>query len=270
MVQPGKHAETILSLESKISIADTVIRDAFSNFKRPAVVWSTGKDSTVMLHLVREYLKDQNGIIFSIFIDHGMHYPETIKMLDDIGKEWKIKVISAKNDDVLNNIDNDGFIHVNKLTKENQLEIKSLGYNGDKFHYDLDSEVANHLLKTVPLKNIITKNRFDCAFVGVRWDENAARSTELFMRRRENADHTRVHPILTFTESDIWKYIFKFNLPIHPLYYKGYRSIDGIYDSSPSDTRPAWEQDMDKTEERAGRSQDKEGIMEKLRELGYM
>ena len=157
MVQPGKHAETILSLESKISIADTVISDAFSNFKRPAVIWSTGKDSTVMLHRVREYLKDQNGIIFSIFIDHGMHYPETIKMLNDIGKEWKLKVISAKNDDVLNNIDNDGYIHVNKLTKENQLEIKSLGYNGDKFPFF--SNVIQHFNCFWVMHSVINKYR---------------------------------------------------------------------------------------------------------------
>lgn len=270
MAQQPKRAETILSLDSKISIAKTIIADAFNNFQRPAVVWSAGKDSTVMLHLVKEYLNNDKDPLFAIFIDHGMHYPETIKMLNEVSEKWNIRVIYAKNTDVLNNIDKEGYVNVEDLNQDNQSEIKKLGFKGSKFHYDLDSEVANHVLKTVPMKEIITKNRFDCAFVGVRWDENAARSSELFMRKRENADHVRVHPILTFTESDIWKYIFKFKLPIHPLYYKGYRSIDGINDSSPTDKRPAWEQNMETTEERAGRSQDKEGIMEKLRELGYM
>ena len=270
MVQSIKRAESVLSFDSKVKIARIVINDSFENFLRPVVVWSAGKDSTVMLHLANEYLKDKNGSVISLFIDHGMHYPETIKMLREVSESWNVKVIQAKNNDVLKNIDTEGYVEVDKLNATNREEIKRLGYEGNRFHYDLDSQVANHLLKTVPMKEVISRNRFDCALIGVRWDENVARSSELFMRKRETPDHVRVHPILTFTESDIWKYIFKFGLPIHPLYYKGYRSIDGINDSSPSDTRPAWEQDMETTEERAGRSQDKEGIMEKLRELGYM
>lgn len=265
-----KRVENVLGIDAKIKIANAVIEDAFENFKRPVVVWSAGKDSTVMLHLVRKYLDDDSQKIYTIFIDHGMHYPETLKMLNEVAQMWNVKIITAKNSDVINSVDGNEEIDISKLTEENKKEIATLGYSEAKFRYGLDSEVANHLLKTVPMKREILKNRFDCAFVGVRWDENSARSTELFMHPRENPTHVRVHPILTFTEADIWKYIFKFKLPIHPLYYKGYRSIDGINDSKPTDTRPAWEQDLEKTEERAGRSQDKEGIMEKLRELGYM
>ncbi len=265
-----KRAESILGLNAKIKIANAVIEDAFEKFKRPVVVWSAGKDSTVMLHLVRNYLGDDTQKIYALFIDHGMHYPETLKMLNEVAESWNVKVVTAKNHDVINNINENGDIEISKLNAENRKEVAILGYSGDKFRYGLDTEVANHLLKTVPMKNEILKNRFDCAFVGVRWDENSARSTELFMHPREDPPHVRVHPILTFTEGDIWKYIFKFKLPIHPLYYQGYRSIDGVNDSKPTDTRPAWEQDLVTTEERAGRSQDKEGIMEKLRELGYM
>ena len=266
----SKRAENILGIDAKIKIGNAVIEEAFGNFKRPVVVWSAGKDSTVMLHLVRKYLGDDSQKIYAIFIDHGMHYPETLKMLKEVAESWNVKIVTAKNSDVINNIDETGEIEISKLNEENRKEIATLGYSGNKFKYGLDSEVANHLLKTVPMKHEIMKNRFDCAFVGVRWDENNARSTELFMHPRENPTHVRVHPILTFTEADIWKYIFNFKLPIHPLYYKGYRSIDGINDSKPTDMRPAWEQDLGRTEERAGRSQDKEGIMEKLRELGYM
>ena len=265
-----KRAENTLGIDAKIKIANAVIEDAFENYKRPVVVWSAGKDSTVMLHLVRRYLGDDSQKIYALFIDHGMHYPETLTMLKEVAVSWNVKVVTAKNSDVINNINENGEIEISKLNAENRKEVAALGYSGDKFRYGLDSEVANHILKTVPMKSEILKNRFDCAFVGVRWDENNARSTELFMHPRENPTHVRVHPILTFTEADIWNYIFKFKLPIHPLYYQGYRSIDGINDSKPTDTRPAWEQDLVRTEERAGRSQDKEGIMEKLRELGYM
>lgn len=265
-----KRAENTLGINAKIKIANAVIEDAFENFKRPVIVWSAGKDSTVMLHLVRRYIGDDTRKIYALFIDHGMHYPETLKMLEEVAESWNVKVVTAKNNDVIDNINENGEVDISKLNAKNKREVATLGYSGDKFKYGLDSEVANHILKTVPMKNEILKNRFDCAFIGVRWDENNARSTELFMHPRDDPPHVRVHPILTFTEADIWNYIFKFELPIHPLYYQGYRSIDGINDSKPTDTRPAWEQDLVGTEERAGRSQDKEGIMEKLRELGYM
>lgn len=63
---------------------------------------------------------------------------------------------------------------------------------------------------------------------------------------------------------------FRRDLPRHPLYEKGFRSIDGKFDSHSVSDLPAWEQDLENTFERAGRAQDKEQIMEKLRELGYM
>lgn len=62
----------------------------------------------------------------------------------------------------------------------------------------------------------------------------------------------------------------KQGIPLHPLYAKGWRSIDGKYDSKRVSDEPAWEQDLEGTEERAGRAQDKELIMDRLRKLGYM
>ena len=64
--------------------------------------------------------------------------------------------------------------------------------------------------------------------------------------------------------------MFDNELPIHPLYYKGYRSIDGKYDSTKTSDKPAWEQDLENTAERAGRAQDKENMMDELRKFGYM
>ena len=90
------------------------------------------------------------------------------------------------------------------------------------------------------------------------------------MSPRNNPEHIRIQPILPFLEKDIWQYIFKHNLLIHPKYYEGYRSIDGIHDSKKVSDLPAWEQDFDVISERSGRSQDKEGMMEKLRKFGYM
>ncbi len=266
----GVRAERYLSLDAKKDIGRIVIRDALQRFKRPFVVWSAGKDSTVVLHLVKSMCEEMNmDMVPALFIDHGQHYDETYNMVEDISKEWGFKVIYARNDDALSKV-KDNTVHVSDLNEENRNELKRIGFNGESFEYSLETDAGNHLFKTVAMNQTIRKYRIDALFTGIRWDENPARSVETFMSPRSNPDHMRVHPVLLFTERDIWNYMFKYDLPIHPLYKQGYRSIDGKYDSKKTSDLPAWEQDLEHTKERAGRSQDKEGMMEKLRKFGYM
>ena len=267
----GGRIEGGLSLGAKESIASIVIEDALKRFKRPTVVWSAGKDSTVVLDLVLKVCK-RIGVSNppALFIDHGQHYDETLKMLTDISNKWKFKMIYARNEDVLKNVDKRGKIKISSLSKKNQEEARRIGFTGTEFDYGLETEVGNHLLKTVAMNEAIEKYRFDALFTGVRWDENEARSKEVFISPRVNPVHVRVQPILPFTERNVWEYIFKYKLPVHPLYKQGYRSIDGKFDSKKTSDIPAWEQDLEHTKERAGRSQDKEGVMEKLRIFGYM
>ena len=267
----GGRIEGGLSLGAKESIASIVIEDALKRFKRPTVVWSAGKDSTVVLDLVLKVCK-RIGVSNppALFIDHGQHYDETLKMLTDISNKWKFKMIYARNEDVLKNVDKRGKIKISSLSKKNQEEARRIGFTGTEFDYGLETEVGNHLLKTVAMNETIEKYRFDALFTGVRWDENEARSKEVFISPRVNPTHVRVQPILPFTERNVWEYIFKYKLPVHPLYKQGYRSIDGKFDSKKTSDIPAWEQDLEHTKERAGRSQDKEGVMEKLRIFGYM
>ena len=259
-----------LGLDSKISIGKVVVADALRRFRAPVVVWSAGKDSTVVLDLVMK-VAGENGIKVPpvLFIDHGDHFQETWDMLHKYTKEWNLKLIVAKNEKVIESV-KDGIISISDTGEENIAEAKMIGFTGDSFPYSLDTDVGNHLLKTVAMKQAIRKYGFDALFTGIRWDENAARSTEKFYSPRDNPPHTRIHPILTFRERDIWDYMFKYDLPIHPKYKEGYRSIDGIRDSTKTSEIPAWEQDLESTKERAGRSQDKEGMMEKLRKMGYM
>ena len=267
-----KREEKYLSLDAKISIANVVIKDSLANFIRPAVVWSAGKDSTVVLDLVRK-VTNVDGIAMppAILIDHGQHYDETYKMVEDISKEWGFKVIYARNEDFLSKIE-DNKVNVDDLNEDNQEELRKINFNFNKKYidYSLETLEGNHLLKTVPFNSIIRKYRFDSLYTGVRWDENEARSNEVFISERTEPDHVRVQPIVTFKEKDIWKYMFDNKLPIHPLYYKGYRSIDGKYDSTKTSDKPAWEQDLENTAERAGRAQDKENMMDELRKFGYM
>lgn len=267
----GRRFEVGLSFEAKEQIALIVVRDALKRFVRPAVVWSAGKDSTTVLHLVRRVCGEL-GLQMppALFIDHGQHFDETLEMVDRVSGEWGFRVVVARNDDVLKNVGGDNMIRVGDLSRENQEEARRIGFKGEEFEYSLDNVVANHLLKTVPMKVAIERYRFDALFTGIRWDENEARSTEVFISPRTNPDHVRVQPILPFTERNVWEYVFKYNLPIHPLYRQGYRSIDGKFDSKKVGDLPAWEQDLEHTDERGGRSQDKEALMWELRRLGYM
>ena len=267
-----KREEKYLSLDAKIKIAKEVIEDSINTFNRPAIVWSAGKDSTVVLNLVKEVFKSNDlDIPPAILIDHGQHYDETYDMINKISKEWGFKVIYAKNEDFISKV-KDEKVLIEDLNDANKNELKRINFdfNNKYIQYSLDTFEGNHLLKTVPFNNIIIKYRFDALYTGVRWDENEARSIETFISKRSSPEHFRVQPIILFTERDVWDYMFQNKLPIHPLYYQGYRSIDGKYDSKKIDDKPAWEQDLEKTEERAGRAQDKEQMMERLRKFGYM
>ena len=93
---------------------------------------------------------------------------------------------------------------------------------------------------------------------GIRLDEHEARSKEKFFSKRK--DHLKVHPILLFTEKDIWEYIHAFKVPYVNLYDKGYRSL-----GEKNFTKKA----VVGKGERSGRENSKEQTMEKLRNMGY-
>lgn len=262
--------ESLLSLKAKVVIGKTVIQDGFDQYSKPAIVWSGGKDSSVVLHIARtvsEELGSKTPPV--IFIDHGDHFPETFEFIKRVETDWKLRLLVGKNTDLLGR-SRDGQVKVSELNDENRYELKKLGYRMDSIAASLDTVEGNHLLKTVVMNNILKRYRFDCLLTGVRWDENPARSGESFMSARHNPDHIRVHPVLHFLERDIWKYIQTFEIPFHPLYSQGYRSIDGVHDSTKTGNNPAWEQDLDLTDERGGRSKEKEDLMTKMRSMGYM
>lgn len=217
----------------KIRSSNRVIISAQKKFgDKLAIAWTGGKDSTVLLHLLRLLNKDKVNIPV-IFIDTGLHFEETLKFVHFIEKEWRLNLIRV----------NDNASQRQYKNTKSRLKKK---------------EIARKM-KIRCIKKAIKKYKWKALIVGIRWDEHPARSSEVYFSARKN--HIRIHPILHFTEKDIWDYIKHYGLPYNPLYDKGYRSI-GEKDF----TKPV---EDSKKGERSGREKDKEKIMERLRALGY-
>jgi phosphoadenosine phosphosulfate reductase len=260
-----------LPLPTKVAVARLVAEAAVRTFRHPVVMWTGGKDSTLVLWLVTRACAEI-GVRPppAMVVDHGTHFEETWTFLKAVAAQWDVDVLVTRNEEIVGKgwKPNDS-VPVAELGPRSLEALARLGYEGDAVAYSLRTAVGNHLLKTVPLNDAIVAQGYDAVVTGIRWDENEARARERFFSTRKRPEHVRVHPILTFSERDVWTVTRDHDLPVHPLYARGYRSFDGVFDTEPTDTRPAWEQDLEASAERAGRAQDKEGIMERLRALGY-
>jgi phosphoadenosine phosphosulfate reductase len=116
----------------------------------------------------------------------------------------------------------------------------------------------------------IEDNQVRALSTAIRWDEQEARTKEDYFSPRTDPDHMRIHPILHFTERDVWDCIHQNDIPFCSLYNQGYRSLGAKGSTLKNSDIPAWKQDLENTVERSGRGRDKEKIMQQLRNLGYM
>jgi sulfate adenylyltransferase subunit 2 len=253
-----------------------VIREAVKQAKKPAIMWSMGKDSTALLWLVRKAFFGKVPFP-AIHIDTGYKFPQMYKYRDKYSKEWKLDLKIAQNK-----------------------EARASGMGPD----NTDHVNCCSTLKTKALKDFIEKEGFDMLLVAIRRDEHGVRAKERYFsprdekfkwdyknqppemwdvyKKKEDDHHFRVHPILHWTELDVWKFIQKENIPINPMYFakegKRYRSLGCMPCTKPidsdADTIDKVVEELKTTDvsERSGRAQDKETIsaMQKLRALGYM
>ncbi len=253
-----------------------IIREAYRKFPKLAMLWSMGKDSTVMLWLVRKAFFGRTPFPM-IHIDTTFKIPEMIKFRDEIALSWGLDLIVAKNDLALLN----GMNHT-----VGRLECCTA-------------------LKTDALKQLLKENSFQALFVAIRRDEEGTRAKERYFSPRDesfkwnfveqppelwdqyNTDfpsnvHVRVHPLLHWSELDVWRYIEKENIPCLDLYFakegKRYRSVgcapctkDCESNANTLD-KVITELRTTQTGERAGRAQDQADTyaMQKLRVKGYM
>ncbi len=259
--------QDLKSLEGK---SIYIIREAKLKFKNVAALWSMGKDSTTMLALTRKAFLGK--VPFPVIhIDNSIDFPETYKFRQDLAKKWGLNLIVARS------------------------EIKP----------DIIGSACCGKNKPETLKKVMKEYGFDALIVSIRRDEHGIRSKERYMSPRDEkfrwnfkdqpaelwddysskldeAGHVRVHPILDFNEIDIWNYIKKERVPVNPLYFSRdgyrYRSLGCTHCTTPIKSAAKNVDDIikelstTKTEERSGRSMDKENayVMERLRQFGYM
>ncbi|ADJ16191.1 phosphoadenosine phosphosulfate reductase family protein [Halalkalicoccus jeotgali] len=300
----GQTPEEYPTLDTKLEKAIEVTRRGLEQYENPAVMWTGGKDSTLVLYFVREVAREFDlEVPPVVFIDHFEHFPEVLRFVERWADEWGLDLRYARNEEFVRLGDPGDEIPVEALGTENERELRDrLGHEGETFVFSADSYEGNHLLKTVALNSIIREEGFDGVFSGVRWDEQAARADETFFSPRHDPEkyppHDRIHSILQFDEAAVWDAMWTHvvpdavegypvghvpqdfddlpvgvepeDLPVSPKYFEGFRSLGSERGSARSDDRPAWLQDLDGTTERAGRSQDKEDLMGRLRDLGYM
>jgi len=266
-------------LAKKIEDAKRVVREAFQKYAIDdiATAWTGGKDSTLVLWLIREVCLESGAPLPRCFnIDEGDMFDEIREFIDTVGSTWSVEMEIIHNSDVSNAAGGElgAPVRVADLDERNRREVARLGYEGDEFPYEPESFVGNHLMKTVTLNDYLFRHGVKGFFEGIRWDEQASRANETYFSPREatefSPEHVRICPILHFTEREVWEAHFAHDIPICRLYNEGYRSLGARVTTTRSSEVPAWEQDLENTYERGGRRQDKEHLMEKLRKLGYM
>jgi len=252
-----------------------IIREAYYHYKKLAVLWSIGKDSTTLVWLVRKAFFGEVPFP-ALHIDTSYKFPEMYKFRDAYSKKWGLELVMAQNKEALAG----GMNCVKKLE-------------------------CCTALKTEALKMAIAEHGFEALLLGIRRDEHGIRAKERYFSPRdedfkwnyqdqppelwdqyksqaEEKTHIRVHPLLGWTEVDIWRYLKREQVPITDLYFakdgKRYRSIGCTTCCNPIESNAAsiddiiYELETTTTSERAGRAQDKEDTytMQKLRALGYM
>jgi len=280
-----------------------ILREAYSQFKNLAMLWSIGKDSTVLLYLSRKAFLGHVPFPL-VHIDTHYKIPEMITYRDALAKKWRLNMVYGENSNILKEKKTfpDGNATRIECCKFLKTDALTNTLSGNWPRYRLNHTLGKYEIdkNTEPYTGVI---------VGVRADEEGSRSKErYFSPRDKNNDwdvgdqppefwnqyktdfmpgtHVRIHPLLDWTELDIWEYILQEDIPTVSLYYeqgtgKRYRSLGCYPCTSPVESTAKNPQEIveelktgkfSNIAERSGREQDKEdgGGLEQLRKGGYM
>ncbi len=198
-----------------------IFREVAATFSNPVMLYSIGKDSSVMLHLAMKAFYPAKPPFPFLHVDTTWKFKEMTAFRDRMAKELGIELL----------------VHVNP---------DGIAQNINPFTHG--SNTHTHVMKTLGLRQALDKYGFDAAFGGARRDEEKSRAKERIFSFR-NAQHAwdpknqrpemwknyntrigqgesiRVFPLSNWTELDIWQYIMKENIPIVPLYFAAKRPV---------------------------------------------
>ena len=213
-------------MKEKVQHAKKLIESAIEKYPKIAVACSFGKDSIVTLHLARQIKKD-----ISVFSIMTIFKPmETFEYLVKTSKEMNLSLEVLLVADKVPEIMRQNGVNVKLLPPnrfyEKASEIKRK--TGEEI-YDVDPDTCCKLLKVEPAKEAV-KN-LDCWICGLRNTEGRTRKD--FQEIEEKGKLVKLNPILNWTEADVWRYIAINNIPVHPWYEKGYRSLGCAVGSNP-------------------------------------
>ena len=204
-----------------------IIREVAAEFQNPVMLYSIGKDSSVMLHLARKAFYPGSLPFPLLHVDTNWKFREMIKFRDETVKKFGMELLVHKNPDGLA-MNINPFVH------------------GSAKHTDI--------MKTEGLKQALNQYGFDAAFGGARRDEEKSRAKErvysfrdknhawdpknqrpelwrLYNGQVNKGESIRVFPLSNWTELDIWQYIYLENIEIVPLYFAAKRPVverDGV------------------------------------------
>lgn len=187
-------------MDEKVKESLDFIRKYVDEYENIAVVSSWGKDSIVLLHLVLQVKPD----IPVIFVDTTFKPDATYELRDRLIKEWNLNLIEVRSK----------IIDDKNLFSELILKPKL---------WETNPDLCCQYLKVEPARKIVQKLGLKAWFSGLRGTENEARS--MFGEIFKQGEFMRLHPLYNWTEADVWRYMACYNLPAHPLYKEGYRSI---------------------------------------------
>jgi len=257
-----------------------VVREAFKDFKVEdmAITWTGGKDSGLVLWIMRQVCQEDNIKLPKVMtISEFDVFEEIDEFIKEYEKKWNLDLEWCSNDDVIKAAGGKlmNIVKVSDLNERNQAELKRIDYKEDTFPFEAESYTGNHLMKTVEFNKYIERRNVKAVFQGLRRDEQPARLKDDYREKKEAShlipEHIRIKPILHFDERLLWDTYAVYKIPYCILYEQGYRSLGAKSTSAIAEAGvPPWEQDLEHTTERAGRRQDKEQMMGRLRNLGYM
>ncbi len=279
-----------------------ILREAYREFRNLCMLWSIGKDSTVLLWLARKAFFGHVPIPL-VHIDTHYKIPEMIAYRDRIALEWNLNMIYGENREALDARQTFPDGNTDRITCCRHLKSEALKrtLSGEWPRYRLNHQLGRY-------ERDEGNEPYTGVIVGVRADEEGSRSKERYFSPRDSANswdvgdqppefwnqfktdfapgtHVRIHPLLDWTELNIWEYIEREAIPVVPLYFnqgsgRRYRSLGCAPCTNPieSSSRTVAEIIEELREgslagvaERSGRAQDKEdGGLETLRRDGYM